>query len=174
MISPYPAADEAALDEAAERDFELVRELITGVRNVRNEYKVEPARWVAATVAGGARAAMLEDQRALIVRLARVADEQLAIVERLEQKPAHAAALVVEDVEAFLPLAGLIDLDAERVRLGKELEQTEADIARREGRLGNAGFVDKAPANVVQRERDGLATARATAERLRERIAQLQ
>jgi valyl-tRNA synthetase len=124
-------------------------------------------------VAAGARAATLEAQRALIVRLARVADEQLSIVERLDAKPANAATLVVEDVEVFLPLAGLIDLAAERARLAKELEAIEADIARREARLGNAGFVDKAPANVVQRERDGLASARATAERLRERIGQL-
>jgi valyl-tRNA synthetase len=173
MVAPYPAADERRLDEAAERDFVLLRELITGVRNVRNEYKVEPARWVAATVAGGARTALLSEQRALIVRLARVADDQLEVVERLGRRPEQAAALVVEGVEVFLPLAGLIDLAAERTRLGKELEQVEADIARREGRLGNAGFVDKAPANVVQRERDGLAAAQATAERLRERISQL-
>jgi valyl-tRNA synthetase len=173
MISAYPVGDEAALDEAAERDFALVRELISGIRNVRNEYKVEPARWVAATVVAGARAPLLSDQRALIVRLARVAEDQLAVVERLEQKPAQAAALVVGDVEVSLPLAGLIDLAAERARLGRELEQAEAEVARREARLGNAGFVDKAPPAVVQRERDGLAAAQATAERLRERIAEL-
>ena len=80
---------------------------------------------------------------------------------------------MVGDVEVFLPLAGLIDLDAERARLGSELEQADADIARRAARLDNAGFVDKAPANVIQRERDGLAGAQATAERLRERLAQL-
>jgi valyl-tRNA synthetase len=62
---------------------------------------------------------------------------------------------------------------AERTRLSKELETAEAEIARRAARLGAAGFVDKAPAAVVQRERDGLATARATAERLRERLGQL-
>ena len=67
MIAPYPKADESLLDEAAERDFALVRELISGIRNVRNEYKVEPARWVAATVVAGARAPLLSDQRALIV-----------------------------------------------------------------------------------------------------------
>jgi valyl-tRNA synthetase len=116
---------------------------------------------------------MLNEQRALLVRLARVADDQLTIADRLDSKPAQAAALVVGDVEVFLPLAGLIDLDAERSRLGKELEQAEADIARREAKLGNAGFVDKAPANVVQRERDGLVAAQAAAERLRERLAQL-
>jgi valyl-tRNA synthetase len=173
MIAQYPIADESLLDEGAERDLGLARELISGIRNIRNEYKVEPARWVAATLVGGGRTAMLNDQRALLVRLARVADDQLEIVERLEQKPAQAAALVVEDVEAYLPLAGLIDLEAERARLGRELEQAEAEVSRRKARLGNAGFVDKAPANVVQRERDGLAAAVATAERLRERLAEL-
>jgi len=80
---------------------------------------------------------------------------------------------VVRDVEVFLPLAGMIDLEAERARLRKELAAAEADIARREGRLANAGFVQKAPEHVVQRERDGLAAVRATAERLREQLAQL-
>jgi valyl-tRNA synthetase len=173
MIARYPQAESGALDDAAERDFALVRELITSIRNVRNEYKVEPARWVAATIAGGPRAGMLNEQRALLVRLARVADDQLAIAEQLAAKPEHAATLVVGDVEIFLPLAGLIDLDAERARLSKELEQADADIARRAARLENAGFVEKAPANVIQRERDGLAGARATAERLRERLGQL-
>ena len=173
MIAPYPVADEAALDEAAERDFALLQDLITSIRNVRNEYKVEPARFVAATVAAGGRAAMLDEQRAQIVRLARVADEQLAIVERLDANPEHAAALVVDDVEVFLPLAGLIDLAAERARLSKELDAADADIARRAARLGNPGFADKAPANVVQRERDGLEAARVTAEKLRERLEQL-
>jgi valyl-tRNA synthetase len=115
----------------------------------------------------------LESQRALLVRLARVADDQLTIADRLDTKPAQAAALVVGDVEVFLPLAGLIDLEAERARLSKELEQAEADMARRVAKLDNPGFVDKAPANVVQRERDGLAAAQATAERLRERLSQL-
>jgi valyl-tRNA synthetase len=173
MIAPFPTADSGALDEAAERSFGLLRELIGGIRNVRNEYKVEPARFVAATVAAGTRAAMLNEQRALIVRLARVADDQLSIVEQVAAKPDQAAAVVVGDVEAYLPLAGLIDVAAERARLSKELETVAADIARREGRLGNTGFVDKAPANVVQRERDGLEAAKITAEKLRERLAQL-
>ncbi len=173
MIAAYPVADPRVLDDAAERDFALVRELIGSIRNVRNEYKVEPARWVAATIAGGARAGLLNAQRALLVRLARVADDQLTIAEQLAAKPANAATLVVGDIEVFLPLAGLIDLDAERARLGKELEQADADIARRAARLDNAGFVDKAPANVIQRERDGLAGAQAMAERLRERLVQL-
>ena len=173
MVSPYPVADTGALDADAEADFSLLRELIVGIRNVRNEYKVEPARFVAATVVAGERAGLFEAQRALIVRLARVADDQLAIVERLAEQPHAAATLVVGAVEAVLPLAGLIDLDAERARLRKELDAAEAEEARRTARLGNAGFAEKAPPAVVQRERDGLAAARASAEKLRERLEQL-
>jgi valyl-tRNA synthetase len=170
---PDPAAYAGALDEGAERDWALVQDLIVGVRNIRTEYKVEPARWIAAMVAGGARRDVIESQRGVISRLARVAEDQLSIEGQVEAKPKAAAALVVQDVEVFLPLAGLVDLDAERARLRKELDSAEADIARREGRLGNEGFVARAPEQVVQRERDGLAAVRATAERLRERLAQL-
>jgi valyl-tRNA synthetase len=173
MVAPYPTVDAGALDEATERDWALVQDLITGIRNVRNEYKVEPARFVAATIAAGNQVNMLESQRSLIARLARVADDQLAIVERLDAKPSQAAALVVGSVEVSLPLAELIDMAAEQARLSKELEAAQAEVGRREARLGNPGFVDKAPPAVVQRERDGLAAAQATAERLRERLEQL-
>jgi valyl-tRNA synthetase len=173
MLQAYPQPDAAIVDEDAERDLELIRELIVGIRNIRNEYKVEPARQIAGIVVGGHAAGMLQQQRALIARLARVADTQLEVVESLAEKPRGAAALVVGSIEVFLPLAGLIDLAAEKARLAKELESAEADAVRREGRLANGGFVDKAPAAVVQRERDGLAAVIATIDRLRERIDDL-
>jgi valyl-tRNA synthetase len=173
MISAYPQAEVRAFDDAAERDFALLQEIIVGIRNVRNEYKVEPARYIAAMIAAGERTAMLAAQRALLVRLARVADDQLTFTERLAEESQAAAALVIGDVEVVLPLAGLIDLDTERTRLRKELETVAADVARRESRLSNAGFAEKAPPAVVQRERDGLAAAQAMAEKLRERLEQL-
>jgi valyl-tRNA synthetase len=67
----------------------------------------------------------------------------------------------------------MVDLEAERARLAKDLQEAETDVSRREARLSNANFVAKAPANVVQRERDGLAAAQAALERLRERLAAL-
>lgn len=174
MLAAYPQPGDAGqIDEKAERDFELLRELIIGIRAIRTDYKVEPARWIAATIVAGERSTMLEEQRAVLLRLARIADEQLSIVAQLENKPKGTAALVVNDIEAYLPLAGLIDMAAERARLLKELEAAEADVARREGRLANAGFVDKAPAAVVQRERDGLAAVRTTLEKLRVQLADL-
>lgn len=73
----------------------------------------------------------------------------------------------------FPPLAGMIDLAAERARLQKELAQAEADVARRTARLNNESFTSKAPAHVIQREREGLEAAQAALARLRERLAEL-
>src|SRR5262249_39849966 len=70
MVAPYRTADSAALDETAERDWGLTQDLISGIRNVRNEYKVEPARLIAATIVAGEQAGLLEAQRPLIARLA--------------------------------------------------------------------------------------------------------
>jgi valyl-tRNA synthetase len=173
MIARYPEADPSFLNEEAERDWALVQELIVGIRNVRNEYKVEPARFVAATIGAGAQVATLEAQRPLFARLARVDLNKLTIVPEITQKSEHAAALVVGEVEVSLPLAGLIDMDAERARLRKEFEAAEADVARRKAKLANEGFVSKAPAAVVQRERENLAAAEATLARLREHLEQL-
>jgi valyl-tRNA synthetase len=173
MLAVYPQANTSTISDDAERDWALVQDLIVAIRNIRNEYKVEPARFIAATVAAGERVGLLEAQRAQISRLARVADDQLMIAERMAVKPEQAAALVIRDVEIFLPLAGLVDLDAERERLQKELQAAEAEVDRRGSKLNNASFVERAPAAVVQRERDGLAAAQATVERLRARLEQL-
>ncbi|NTU84430.1 MAG: valine--tRNA ligase [Chloroflexales bacterium] len=173
MLAAYPVADATVIDEAAERDWGLAQELIVAIRNARSEYKVEAAKWVTATVAGGERTAVLRAQAPLIARLGRVAADSLTIVERLDEKPRQAASIVIGEVECYLPLAGMIDLDAERARVHKELAAAEADVARREAKLANEGFTAKAPANVVAREREGLETARAALERLRARAVEL-
>ncbi|MFQ3661601.1 MAG: valine--tRNA ligase [Chloroflexaceae bacterium] len=173
MLAAYPVDEPAPLDEAAERDWELVRELIVAIRNARSEFKVEAARWVTATIAGGEQAAMLRAQAPLIARLGRVKADELTIVESLEARPSHAASIVIGTVECYLPLAGLIDLEAERARLRKEIEAAETDVARREAKLANDGFISRAPAQVVQREREGLELARAALEKLRVRLAEL-
>ncbi len=173
MLAAYPQGDAQRLDPDAERDWALVQELIVAVRNVRSEYKVEPAHWVAATIAAGAQADFLREQAPLISRLGRVAADQLQVVEALEVKPRQAAAIVLGAVEAYLPLAGMIDLEAERARLQKELAQIAADVGRREAKLANASFVSKAPEAVVQRERAGLAATQAALAKLHERLADL-
>ncbi|MFV9506776.1 MAG: valine--tRNA ligase [Oscillochloridaceae bacterium umkhey_bin13] len=173
MLASYPLAPANWLDEAAERDWTLTQELIVAIRNARSEYKVEAARWVTATIAGGPHTSILQAQAALIARLGRVKADEMVITERLEAKPRQAAVIVLGAIEAYLPLAGMIDLAAERARVSKELAAAEADVARREAKLANESFVAKAPEAVISREREGLATAQATLATLRARLAEL-
>ncbi|MDQ5851933.1 MAG: class I tRNA ligase family protein, partial [Chloroflexota bacterium] len=173
IVAPYPRGDEAAVDAAAEGDWALVQEIVRGIRNARNEANVEASRWIEAIIAGGTKTEMIERERAVISRLARIAPDKLQIVETLAAKPQGAAALVAGTAEVYLPLAGLVDLAEERARLRKELERVEADVARREARLANTSFTSRAPAAIVQGERDLLQAAVATAAKLREQVATL-
>jgi valyl-tRNA synthetase len=173
IVAPYPTGDQGLLDDGAERDWALVQEIVRGIRNIRNESNVEPARWIEAIVVGGDKTAVLDAERATISRLARIAPDKLEIVEQRESKPQNASALVVGTVEVYLPLAGMVDLDEERARLGKELERAEADATRRQAKLANENFVSRAPAAVVQTERDQLQASQATAAKLREQLAAL-
>jgi valyl-tRNA synthetase len=172
-LMPYPTRNEAWLNEQAERTFALLQEGITGIRNLRNEYKVEAARWIEITIVAGTDAPLLQQQAPLISKLARVDPEHLTVVPDLPEKPQNAAALVLGTIEIFSPLAGLVDLAAERARLEKELQAAQQDVLRREQKLANENFVSKAPEAVVQRERDNLEAAQATVERLRERLSML-
>jgi valyl-tRNA synthetase len=174
IVAAYPQAEAAMIDEQAERAWEQVQEIVRGIRNIRNETGVEPGRWIEAIIVDRQRARELESQRPIISRLARVALDKLAVSASLAELPQNAATLVAGSAEVYLPLAGMVDLAEERARLSKELERLEADIERRTAKLANENFVSRAPAAVVQRERDGLAEAQATAARLRERIAGLE
>ncbi len=171
MLMPYPVARSEWLHEQAENAFQLFQQGITGIRNLRNEYRVEAGRWIEATIVTGGSAPLLKNQAALICRLARVDAERLTIVDSLPEKPKDAATLVLGRVEVFSPLTGLVDLEAERRRLAKELDESQTEVERRQNKLANEQFVSKAPVEVVQRERDNLERAQATVERLRERLA---
>jgi valyl-tRNA synthetase len=173
MVAPYPEPDVAALDEHDEASFALVMDAIRAVRNARAERKVEPGRWIEAIVAGGRHTAVFRSQADVISQLARVALEGLRVVEHLAERPPQAVALVVGEVEVFLPLAGLVDIAAEQARLQAALAEAEKERARVEGKLANANFVQKAPPEIVEKERQRLALAQEEEGRIRARLEEL-
>ncbi len=122
------------------------------IRNARSEYEVEPGRRIATQISAGDHAPMLQTNRALLVTLARLDNAALEIAHEWTA-PDKAVTLAVGGVTVYLPLAGLVDLAAERGRLQKELEGLEGQLRKIEGLLNNPGFVNKAAANVVERER---------------------
>jgi valyl-tRNA synthetase len=169
IVAPWP--EPGGRDEAAESDMGLIMDLVRAVRNARAEYDVKPGAQIAASIAAGGREAMLNAQAEILCSLARLDPARLTIAANLDA-PAKALTLVTGTVTAYLPLTDLVDLAAERAKLTRELSEAEAQVARSLALL-DGPFAQRAPANVVQREREKLDELAARAGRLRERLADL-
>ena len=150
--SHWPVADPAREDARAVRDIELLQELVVKIRNVRVEAGIDPSRRIEVLVhAESARNAQLvAEQAALIGTLVKA--ERVEAVERFEPGRVEARGLV-RGMEVAIPLAGLLDLDAERARLTKELRKIDAELDARNRKLGNESFLERAPAEIVEKER---------------------
>ncbi|MGE6320723.1 valine--tRNA ligase [Pseudomonas oryzihabitans] len=175
MLQPWPVANEARIDAAAEGDIEWVKALMLGVRQIRGEMKISMAKRIDIIVAN----ASAEDQRRLadfeplLNKLAKL--ESVRVLAAGEEAPMSATTLVGE-MEVLVPMAGLIDKDAELARLDKEIGRLEGEVKRVGGKLANEGFVAKAPAEVLEKERAKLAEAEQALAKLvdqRQRIATL-
>ena len=171
MVSPYPAADEEALDDEVEKQMAVVIDIVRAIRNARAEFRVEPSRWIEALVAAVETKPAIETQAQAIETLARV--RPLTIIGMEGARPDKAKTIVLEGAEVILPMAGMVDIEAERERLKKESEVNQAEIARLEARLNDENFIFKAPPDVVERERKKLATQLDRLMRLGERLSEL-
>jgi valyl-tRNA synthetase len=166
MIAPWPEPRQEEDWEAGKTvDFALIQELVRAVRNLRAEKSVQPGRRIPATLVTASAAGILRQQAEAIAALAGIDPQALAIQESIPAKPEGHVALVVGPVEVYLPLAGLVDPAEERARLEKDLGEARAQIDRLEKLLGGP-FTEKAPAEVVQKERDKLVAYRETATKL--------
>ncbi len=150
-------------------EFSLLQDVIRSIRNLRTEKKVTAGKLVPAVIAAGERMPLLQANARTLCVLAHLDPEQVQFVTVLEEKPANALSVVVQGVEVFLPLEGAVDMEAERARLQKELTEVESQIERLEKLLGSS-FAEKAPAAVVDKERQKLAAFQETAARLREQL----
>ena len=153
-------------------DFTLIQEIIRGIRNLRDEKKVAAGKRVPAQIVAGDRLAVIQSQLAAIAALAHLDPQQISVVESLATPPQGAASMVVTGVEIYLPLAGLVDMAAERERLGKEFEEANSHVHRLQ-KLLNGPFAQKAPPQVVENEREKLDIFKETAEKLRQQIDNL-
>ncbi len=166
MLARYPVADRARIDEGAEAQVAELKQLVHACRNLRDEMNISPAQRLPLVVAGDA--ATLQAYLPYLAGLAKLAE-----VDLVADIPADALAPVAVVGETRLMLKVEIDLAAERERLTKEIARLEGEIAKAEGKLGNASFVDRAPAAVVQQERERLAGFKATLAQLRPQLDKL-
>ncbi len=152
MISAWPQADPALVDAAAEKLMATIMESIKAIRNMRAEVNVPPSKRIPATiVAAEDLRGGVESHAAYVRQLGGVSE--LTVLAAGAAGPENAMAAVVRGAEVYLPLAGLIDVEKENQRLHKELDGIDKELARAEGKLGNATFMAKAPAEVIAKER---------------------
>jgi valyl-tRNA synthetase len=171
IVAPWPEAPPP--DPQADADTRLLIGLIRTIRTARAEHAVKPGRRLAAQIAAGDRCELLDTHRHLLAGLAWLNPAQLQITETLVKQPTRTIALTTAGIEVYLPLAGVVDLGVEGKRLEKERANAEAQITRSRALLTNEGFLTKAPADVVARERDKLADLQARVVKIQEQLDRL-
>ncbi|WP_417660243.1 valine--tRNA ligase [Pseudomonas sp.] len=172
MLQAWPVANEERIDAAAEDDIEWVKALMLGLRQIRGEMNISMAKRIDIILknASSEDQRRLKDNAPLLNKLAKL--ESVSILAAGDEPPLSATALV-GDMEVLVPMAGLIDKAAELGRLDKEIQRLEGEVKRVGGKLGNAGFVDKAPAEVIEKERAKLAEAELALGKLAEQRARI-
>ncbi len=174
MVAPYPEAGRIPVDPEAEQIMESVIEIIHSIRNARAQYRVESTQWVEAHIYAGRLTAAISPHSQTIQTLARVRPATF-LDNRQEAPPSkNALALVLKESEVVIPMESMVNLEAEKARLQKEMEQAEAEVARLAGRMEDRAFLTKAPATVVDKERNKLAIRKDQLERLRQQLIKFQ
>lgn len=172
MISKWPVADESLIDPEAERGMNAIMDSIKAIRNMRAEVNANPGKKIPAIML------VSEDLREVVAHN----DSYIKLlggIDNLElrplngEKPENAMAAVVTGIEIYLPLAGLIDVEKETQRLSKELAAMEKDLQRAGGKLNNAGFLAKAPEDVIAKERAKYEELSGKIEAVKKRMAYL-
>jgi len=158
MLQPWPVANESRIDTVAEGDIEWLQQLMNGLRNIRAEMNIGPGKPLPLFLknAGAEDQRRLQENEPLLKKLAKV--ESFTVLGEADEAPLSATALV-GDLQVLVPMAGLIDKDAELARLNKEIQRLQGEVQRVGGKLSNAAFVDKAPPAVIDKERAKLAEA---------------
>ncbi|WP_370051836.1 valine--tRNA ligase [Neptunomonas sp.] len=159
MLQPYPIADLSKRDEQAESDIDWLKGVIVGIRNIRGEMNISPAKDLDILISNGSAEDQrrLEENRTFLTKLAKLSS--ITWLNAGDEAPMSATQLVGE-MEVLVPMAGLIDKDAELARLKKEMEKLGKDVARVEGKLNNAKFMANAPEAVVAKEQEKIADAK--------------
>jgi valyl-tRNA synthetase len=176
MVQPYPVFDAALVDDEAEQRMGLLMDVIRAVRNIRSEMNLPPGQELTAIVIPKAETAerQLRSHESYVRRLARLSEIRY---QADGERPRGAALAVVEDAEIHVPLAGLVNLQEETKRLEREIGKVANDLAGVQRKLGDAKFVERAPEDVVEKERDRAAQLeekRLSLEKSLERLRQIE
>lgn len=173
MLQAYPEYNEAKFDQSAITEVEWIKNFIIGIRQIRSGMDIKPGKALAVLLQNGSAIdkQLLETHKSYLKNLAKL--ESITWLNVNDNAPESAISLVGE-MKLLIPMAGLIDKDAELKRLDKEIEKLTKNSKQLEGKLSNPGFTDKAPEAVVQKERDKLAEIQAALNNLQQQKEKIE
>jgi valyl-tRNA synthetase len=173
MRQPYPVPDSEKINSAALAEMAWIKDFIDGVRKIRSGMNIDPRKLLPVLLQGGSATdkQRMEGNLSYIMNVGRV--ESVTWLDADETAPESSTALVNE-MKLLIPLAGLIDKEAEIIRLAKELQNKTDELGRCENKLSNSGFLDKAPAAVVENEQAKAAELRKAIGSLEEQKQKIQ
>jgi valyl-tRNA synthetase len=173
MLAAFPQPEAEKLDAVAEADVQWLKEVITAIRNIRGEMRIPPGKALPLYLHNGDEQdrRRLEENRNFLSKMARLEN---IIWLTPEQSAPPSVTQLVGRMEILVPMAGLIDKTAELERLGKEIQKLKLEVGRAEQRLKNPGFADRAPADVVAKEKEKLNEYRSQLARLEEQAEKIK
>ena len=173
MTARFPSGMPQWRDEEAEELMGRLMNIVTGVRNARSELGVHPGARITlrALCHADAQKSLLQDMCGLIETLARV--KELTFISG-DERPKGAASVILDDLELFIPLEGLVDVGEELAKLSREEQKLHSELSKAEKKLSNQNFITRAPADIVSREREKVERFRARLEKISHHREMLQ
>ena len=153
------------------KEFDLIKNIITGVRSLRAEYKIEPAKKISVSIVAGKHEELLRKNSHIITGLAKI--ENLRIEKKMN-KPANCVSFIESGAEIYIDLLGLVDFDKEKLRLQKDVSEVEPYIAGLKNKLANKEFVKNAPKEIIDNENRKLAEAEEKLSKLNNQLQHIQ
>ncbi|HEX4870405.1 MAG TPA: hypothetical protein VFV15_06780, partial [Moraxellaceae bacterium] len=173
MVERFPVPDPTRIDAVAEAEVQWIKDVVMGLRRIRSELGVSPGKTINVLLQKGTGADQDRIGRFEPLIRSLVRTESVAWL-AADAEPPMAAAALVGDLTILVPLKGLVDVQAEVARLGKEIERLRQDVERLQAKLGNESFVARAPADVVARERQKLEENLQAVQQLGEQMQRIQ
>ena len=173
MLQPYPETDVTLINEKAIKSTHWMMEFILGIRRIRGEMNIAPGKPLPVLVQNTSTddLTFLKSSEDYLLKLGRIDTITLLGVEEIA---AESAMSLVGEMKILIPIAGLIDKDAEIARLEKEIQKIVKDLPRIEGKLNNQKFIDKAPADVISKEKEKLAALYSSKQNLEEQLSKIK
>lgn len=173
MLQPYPIPQPEMIDAEAVAEMEWVMNFINGVRQIRSGMNISPGKLLPVLLQNctAQDESRVETSIQYLISLARL--ESITVLEPDAEAPESATALIGE-VKLLIPMAGLIDKQAELARLTKEMDKLHKDVERGEIKLANPSYVERAPADVVEKERQRVSDMRSALEKLEEQRKKIE